>query len=150
MLVPTQVCFSESDTERRSKVRPLEQAGGVTVDQIYMLSLSFSWSDLHVITVLQLEQAGGDHIGSDLSPSFWTSNTNTSVLLSFDSSSLLYFHLICYLNSIMVVYPLEVLFIRFIYVTFSGTPPFARPISPSMAAHTAHQNVRERQRYYRF
>ena len=33
--------------------------------------------------------------------------------------------------------------IRFIYVMFSGTPPFARPISASMAAHTAHLNVGE-------
>jgi hypothetical protein len=41
----------------------------------------------------------------------------------------------------------EQLFIRFIYVTFSGTPPFARPISPNMAAHTAHLDVSERQRY---
>ncbi|CAL8257352.1 unnamed protein product [Arctogadus glacialis] len=40
------------------------------------------------------------------------------------------------------------LFIRFIYVTLSGTPPFAGPISPSLAAHTAHLNVRERQRYW--
>jgi hypothetical protein len=37
--------------------------------------------------------------------------------------------------------------LRFIYVKFSGTPPFARPISPSMAAHTAHLYVGERQTY---